>query len=281
MTLHPEFAWAATPESVDPKLLRAIYEIKQTTDDDVSVVQGSGYRQFGHTISLDNSTEAFIWDGLAINGEAPNFPSNAGGNNIDSIISTSAADTQDVLVVGHTLSGGNLTRVFQTVTLTGQTRAALATPLYTCTDAYNAGSTNFAGAISIYDDANGQSAGGVPNDPTDVANYLPIGDSESQTAVGATAFDEYLLLTKLRFGVDRQTTAVVDFKLQIRTLTGVWLPASTEVPVGSSSSAYQELTMDPVIIIPPNSLIAASGISSVSQDTQCSAAFSGYMAKVV
>lgn len=247
---------------------------------DVSIAKkAKSLLKFGRSSDIDSSGPKYVWGGQVLNDEPPNFPSNAGGNDIDSLISTSTSDTQDWYIEGHTISGTDLTFASQTVTATGQTRAALSTPLYTVTRVVNVGSADNVGIISIYDNADGQSAGGVPTDPTDVAAYIPVGDNQSQNGFTAISSVDYYFITTLLAGVDRQQAATVDFTLEVKQVGGVWRPTHAQMPV-NSTAGFAELHLDPVIIVPPNSLIRWQAQSSSASATFVNASFAGYLGLV-
>jgi len=69
---------------------------------------------------------------------------------INSIISDDNGDTQDVVIEGHTLSGGNFTFVSFPATLAGQTAVTLGTALSRVSRVYNDDSTDFHLAYSTW-----------------------------------------------------------------------------------------------------------------------------------
>lgn len=87
------------------------------------VVGHRSFTQFGEVTSIDtNDTPVEIWSG------ASRYPYSAPHTaDIVSLSSDSAADTSDVLVYGLDINGAE---VSQTITLAGQTRVALDTPLW-------------------------------------------------------------------------------------------------------------------------------------------------------
>lgn len=131
----------------------------------------STMEKFGENPEVTTSTDPEdVWDG----GGIYNFSTTA---DIDSIVSSNGTDTQDITIVGLDASWLEVT---QTITLTGQTAAALTTSLIRVYRAYNIGSTDIAGQIYIF--TTGTSASdnsGVPNDLTEVR--AQINDGNNQT----------------------------------------------------------------------------------------------------
>jgi len=84
-------------------------------------------------------------------------------NTINSLISSNAADTTEVLVEGMSLdvSSGVFSEVSQTIELTGQTPAPLVTPLARCNRMINTNGTPLAGDIYVY--TGGPVTAGVPD----------------------------------------------------------------------------------------------------------------------
>jgi hypothetical protein len=94
-------------------------------------------------------------------------------NIITSIVSTAAGDTESVVVEGHTVSGGDFTFVSQTISLTGQTAATLATALARVTRVYNSDSTELTGTVSVCETDTYSS--GVPDTPAGVHCQIRAG----------------------------------------------------------------------------------------------------------
>lgn len=76
---------------------------------------------------------------------------------IDTISSSSPMDTEDILIIGQTLDN---TEVTQTVTLNGQNKVVLPTPLLRIYRAYNDGSNDLIGDVYTYVDT--PIVGGIP-----------------------------------------------------------------------------------------------------------------------
>jgi len=102
-----------------------------------------------------------------------------GVNDIDSISSSSGSDTHDITIIGL---DADHNVVKQTVTLTGQTRKALNTPINRIQLTYHAqnSSTGTVGQIFVYVDTT--LSGGIPVDTTKIRSYIPLTGTTSNEA---------------------------------------------------------------------------------------------------
>jgi len=122
----------------DPWVTHAINNIQSIYGDEVNVRTRNGdITKFGHNHLIGTSIATIMHLPAGILHETY-----VAADLINSIISTDNADTQEVYIEGHTIDGsGNFTFVTQLVTLTGQTVAALSTPLARVSRMYNNNST--------------------------------------------------------------------------------------------------------------------------------------------
>lgn len=277
-----EFAIASTEAGLSAPILRAIAEVKQTFGDSVSVTdKNKSLIKFGDSPNIDNTARKTLWEGTAINDEPPLFGDPSLGNVLDTIVSE-GADTQTLTVEGHTKSGDDLTFVTQQVTLTGTTEKALDTPLHDCTRIFNASSTDLTGPVYVFDNTDG-SASGIPNDPTDVGQYIPAGANQTQSAFTAISSQDYFFITGFVLNADRQSgSAQVDVEFQRRSTTGVWLPSGARFTLSTPSAPHiSDVPPSPVLIIPKNSYIRLTARSDSASDARVSGTFFGYLAKVM
>ena len=138
--------------------------------------------KFGAAFDFDTADgEVTIWDG-ADDDEAWELMKYvySTGADIDSISSTDDGDTQDIEIQGL---DANYALVTQTATLTGQTRKALATPLFRVFRAKNVGSVDLAGHAIIYENDTQVAVPGVPDDPTLIRAVIHPGNNQTEMAL--------------------------------------------------------------------------------------------------
>jgi hypothetical protein len=244
--------------------------------------------KFGITRNADNGVKTTIADfqGTVVN---ETFVTT---NIIDHAISTSANDTGIITVEGHTIDGdGNLTFVVQDVTLTGQTKAALATPLARCTRAYvkdgtfASPSVDLQGVVSIYDDTGGQSAGGVPTVAAATKCRIrgDLGDNQSAKAATSISSTDYWIIREIHFGMRRGSgggsATVADCDIEVRRIGGVWRPVGLEVNLKTTVNVFENVSVFPYVIVRPNSDVRAIITADVN-DTIAEARIEGVLATV-
>lgn len=125
----------------------------------------SAVQKFGNAADFDAAdNEVTVWDGAQVGTawELMRYQYSATAD-IDSISSSSASDALEMTVVGL---DANWNEVTQQVTLNGQTRVALTTPLIRVYRAYNNNSVNLVGHVVIY--VNTALTAGVPTDKTKI-----------------------------------------------------------------------------------------------------------------
>jgi hypothetical protein len=129
-----------------------------------------------------------IWDGANDSGTDQMQYIYSSTAAIDSISSSNGSDTEDIEIQGLD-SSYNL--VIQTITLTGQTRAALTTNLIRVFRLKNVGSSNLLGNVYVYE--NTALSSGVPIDTTKIRAIIGIGNNQTLMAIytvpaGKTAY---------------------------------------------------------------------------------------------
>ncbi len=255
--------------NASPAVLQAINTIYNDFGDVVSVEnKKKSLLKFGRNDDIGTSEE-MVW---LLGG----FETDASGNSIDTISSSNAGDSQDVVIEGHTVSGSDLTFVVQTATLNGQSKVTLTTPLNKTTRMYNNDSSNFAGTVYVYEDT--AITGGVPTDLTKA--HLSTDGSNNQSLKCATSISstDYWIVTSATFSVNRQNNRSVDFKVQVREFGKVWrtrFPFSAHSTGGGSTVAF-----DPPLIIPKNSDMRVVATSS-GTTTGVEVSLNGYLASIV
>lgn len=254
------------------KIEHAAAEIYRSYGDKVTINRKSLHK-FGANQSVPTGTaEDICWDGIE--------PLHALTNSIDSVSSSSAADTtQTVRVEGMYFDGNNDFRFSaQNVALNGQNKVTLAQPLCRVTRIANVASTTVtAGDVYVY--ADGAITGGVPNDLATVGNIMPLEHQSTMFAGTSIAVTNYFLLTSMQAGSGLGGTkdTYVDVLLEVRNKDSVY--RTVNIMTISTNAGANQIEFDPPLIIPPNSdidLVAVSGIAGAS----ISAGFNGYFADI-
>ena len=114
-----------------------------------------------------------VWDGVN-DASADKVYTYTATASIDKLSSSDDTDTQTIEITGQ---GTDNVEVVQTVTLTGQTKATLGTPLMRVYRMKNTGATTLAGSVYCYED--GTISGGVPT--TDATIKALITPPNNQT----------------------------------------------------------------------------------------------------
>lgn len=257
------------------------WEIKYAEDriladygDVVSVEnKAKGLLKFGRNPSVGSATTGYtIWN----NGQDEENETYvaANTNSIDTISSTSASDTMEFTVEGHTESGGNKTSVTQTVTLTGTTKATLTTPLNRVNRAYNSSGTNLVGDVYIYEDT--AISGGKPTDTTKIHARIAMEKNQTEKAATALSSVDYWIITGFRGSIVEKAAANADIELQIRLPGGVFRPREE---VTASNAHNGVFLFKPYLIVPPNSDIRLVAVAD-GANTDISGSIQGYLANI-
>jgi hypothetical protein len=193
--------------------------------------------------------------------------------------SSSGSDTGDCYIEGHTVSGtganAQFTFVTQTVTLAGQTKTALTTPLARVSRVANKTATAWVGNIYVAEDVT--FTGGVPQTATAIHIQVPAGEQQSFKCATTISNVDYYILTSGLVSVDKKTTAIVDFRLEIREVGGVFRPVAM---VSCKEGDSQYIPLDPPVIVPKNADIRITALASTTS-VEADAWFNGYLAKVI
>jgi hypothetical protein len=228
--------------SESPAIAQAQNFILSTYGDRVSVARKmKSLLKFGRNPAASGTSQT-VW---AQGGNETYCTSNL----IDTVSSSNAGDTQTITVEGHTLSGGDFTFVTQNVTLNGQSKVVLPTPLARANRIYSTGTTDFAGDIYCYEDS--AISGGVPTTAAKIHAKIPLGPSNTtlKCATSISAVD-YWIITSCEVSVLKKTAGYADFSLQIRPYGSVFRTIATSA--ASSTSASTVSIFDPCIIVPKN-----------------------------
>ena len=245
----------------------AIEEIRQTFGDVTEIGRKSLFK-FGENSTLGTSQEVVNYLGID--------PVRSSTNSITHFSSDNAADTQVLRVEGMTISGSDLSFAVQTITLNGQTKTALTTPLSRVTRIANValGQSPTLGDVYIYED--GAVTGGIPNDLTTVGNVMPASDQSTLFCGTSVASTNYFIATAWKAHVARKTAAFVDLRFQIAPVGGTWRTVQTSTAARENSVI---ITGYPAFIVPPNYDIRVVGTSSAT-NTDVHSSFDGTFADI-
>ena len=264
-----------TYEVPDGRLVQGEREVYSTYGQRVSIdAKAKSLLKFGK--SGDLSSTAGLQTVWSVDGNETYISTNL----IDSVVSSSASDTQEVTIEGHTIEGSGVdakfTFVVQTATLSGQTPVALTTPLARVSRVNNNSSTEIVGVVAVYEDS--AVTGGVPNDTTKIHINIPLGFQQSFKAATTFSNTDYFFLTGCYGAVSQKQTAAADFYLELREVGKSFRQIACLT--ASSSGGSFNIEFDPAIIIPRNADVrvrCTTGTNNAVVFTN----FRGYLAKVV
>lgn len=257
-------------EVPDARLVQAEREVYNAYGVDVSIdAKAKSLLRFGKTGTMTLLSQT-VWT----LGNHENYLSS---NLITHVSSSSALDNQLIKLECHTVDGnGDFTFVVQFVTLDGQNKVALTTPVARVSSANNANTHDLVGRVYVYEDTT--IVAGVPTDLTKVHIDIPAGKNQSFKA--ATTFDKetYAFVTQGFGGVGNKQAANVEFQLEFRPKGGVF-QAGASIVAGSNSGGFV-VDLDPVAIIPANADLRVTAISD-NAGAEAFVNFNLYMAKVL
>lgn len=269
-------------EIVDPKLAHAQQVISGTytthgatrTSSNDPVVRVSVYDKRKDLIKLGRSDQVQTTNTTLMTLPTGTFNETyVNSNTITHFASASAGDTVQLVVEGHTVDAdGYFTFVVQTVTLAGQTKTALTTPLARATRAYNIGATDLTGPV--YFAENVTFTAGVPQ--TNSAVHLMIGAGENISYKGSTTISDtdYWIITGVSVDILTKAAAFADVELQFRPKGSVF----RDLAILAGDAHY--LPFDPYIIIPSNSDVRM--VASADQNGRSvMGTIQGYLASVI
>lgn len=258
-------------EVPDGRLVQAEREIEATYGDRVSIDRkAKSLIKFGRSAELGTTGLETVW---TVGGNEVYVSDNS----ISFISSSSASDTQQITIEGHTVdANGDFTFVIQTVTLEGQTTVALDTDLARVSRAYNSDSTELVGRVVVYE--NTTVVGGVPSDATKIHIDIPLGFQQSFKAATTFSNQDYYLCTGFYGAVSAKQSGAVDFYIEIRDKGKVFLPKGSFT--ASSTGGAADISLDPAILIPKNADIRIR-CETETNNIVTFGIFKGYLAKVL
>ena len=261
-------------EVPDGRLVQAEREIQATFGDVVSIdKKAKSLLKFGKSAELSSDTMETVW---SLGGHETYVQDNL----IDSIVSSGAADNEEIYIECHTVEGTGTDQKFtfltQTVTLNGQNRVPLPTPVARVSTAYNNNGTELTGSVYVYQET--PLTNGVPQDLTKVHEHIPQGFQQSFKAATTFSNEDYYVLTGGFGSVSNKQAASVDFYLEVRAAGKIFRQGAAIS--ASSTGGSWDLNLDPCIIIPKNADIRITCETS-TQGAVVFGSFKGYLAKVI
>lgn len=261
-------------EVPDGRLVQAEREIESTFGDKVSVDRkAKSLLKFGKSATLVANTRATVW---SVGGMETYVQDNL----IDAISSSSASDSEEIYLECHTVTGTGTDQQFtfmtQTVSLNGQNKVLLPTPVARVSRVYNNNGTELVGAVYVYEDT--AITAGVPNDITKVHAQIPQGFQQSFKAATTFSNEDYYILTGGFGSVSNKQAANVDFYLEYRTPGKVFRQGAAVS--ASSTGGSWSVELDPAIIIPKNADVRITCEASAN-GAVVFGSFKGYIAKVL
>jgi len=245
-----------------------VNEIEATYGDRVKVNRKTLHK-FGRFQSVGTSETDINYLGID--------PVHSSTNSITHFSSTNAADNQTLTVEGFVIVNGVLFFQTQVITLNGQTKTALTTPLSRVSRIANTGSiTATAGDVYVYED--GAVTNGIPDDLGTVGNVMAATEQSTLFAGTSIAGNNYFICTGYWSYLGKKTAAYADIRFKTQAVgTGFYRTQSI-----SNISNYSgiEHRFEPYLIIPPNTDIDITATGSTS-GIDVFAGFDGFFADII
>ena len=240
------------------------------------------YSTYGHKVRINRKSMHKFgrYEQLGVTKTAITYwggdPIRSATNSITHFSSTNAADDQVLRVEGMTISGGLLTFTVQDITLNGQTKTALTTPLARCMRIANVTSvTETAGDVYVYEDDT--VTGGVPDTATKIANLMPAEYQSTQFAGTSVAHTNYFIVSNYWVFLNKKQTAAADVEFRVGA-AGLGMRVATVGSLNNNSQITH--SADPYYIVPPNADLHIYATANTT-GVDISAGFAGYFADIV
>lgn len=180
---------------------------------------------------------------------------------IDTLSSDNVADTMDITVVGLDING---LEVQQTVTLLGQAKVTLPTPLWRVYRMWNAGenlvtgqSPAITGTVYCYEDT--AIVNGIPQDADAVRAVIIDGNNQTQMMIYTVPADAQGYMTRGETGIQKGGNQVGSATVQFRVRPfGGTFRTSKTVGLISEGNSYFSTERHPFQVIPPLTDIKAT-----------------------
>ena len=265
-------SWLENLDAADPWTRLAIKQVKEAYDESVSCdTIAKSYIKFGQNESAGGSSAVTVMT-LGSGQIQEDYVS---ANSITHFASSSTSEGS-MVVEGHTISGTDFTPVTQTVTLAGQTKTALTTPLARVHRIYNDSTAVW--LSNVYVARNVTFTNGIPQDSSAIHIVGIASEGQSLKAAMTSASTEFFFITDVYADVNAGfTTTQVDMRVRMR-LAGKTFRTQHEMTINSDSQPHIKFEFKPYLIIPNNSDIELTA-NSTSVGVSVSGGFSAIFAE--
>jgi len=240
----------------DPWINHAIRVIKEDYGVDVSLdSKDKNLLKFGRSEQIQTTKSTIMTLPTGIYNEAY-----LSSNLINTMSSSSAADTHDIILEGHTVDGsGDFTFVKQTLTGNGQNQVAF-TPLARVSRAYNANGTDLVGTHYFYE--TDTDTAGVPDTGIKVHMMIAAGKNNSEKSSTTLDQDTFWIVTAFHGTVLEKSDITGNFHIEFREKGSVFRELVDDGANGKGYSAHADFA--PYLIIPANSDVRLRADSSLA-----------------
>lgn len=260
--------FARQKQPLDPRIVQAINVIYDQYGDVVSVdLKKKNLLKFGRSAQVQTSLTTLMTLPSGTYNETY-----VSDNLITHVSSSNNSDTGEMVLEGHTISGGILTFVTQTVTLAGNTKTQLTTPMARCTRMYNNTSSDWAGDVYAYEDV--AAASGVPGTASAVHCMIPAGRNQSHKASTSVSGIDYWLVAEANAALLTKASAFAEVAIESRVVGKAFRDLTT---IAATDNDHH---FDPFVIIRKNSDVRMRALADQA-GRDVSGFMNGYLATVV
>lgn len=197
-------------------------------------------------------------------------------NLINTVVSSSGSDTEEVKIEGHTVDGnGDFTFVVQTATLTGQTPVTLSTALARVTRLYTNGSNDLVGSIQVTQ--TDTFTAGVADTDTKVHLMTRTGQNQSEKCSTTVSAVDYWIITGVYGDVlSKASGAFAEVDLEVR-LKGKVFRQVVDFAVSDTHRGI--VLFEPHLVVPSNSDVRLRAVSDSGTGRDVSGGIKGFLMK--
>ncbi len=249
-------------------------------DSNMAFVTREILKQYGHKTCITRKSIHKFGENPAVgNTEVPinpwgEFEEYQTSNVVLNMSSSSNSDTATVFIEYMSFDvNGEFVFGVQSKALTGQTPVTLNDTGCRWMRMYT--DSPHDGDIYIY---RGTETNGVPSDAAKIHNQIIAGRSQSQKASTSVSKDNYFVLTHVWADIIRKSAVSASLNFKTRALGGSF---RTRPRRGFSDTHSVEYTIEPYMIIEPNTDIEITSQTDSQSATDVTAGFNGYFADII